>query len=161
MSEIRIPYRSPDALVADVIDCAREVLDGDELRVTEQVAFDALERGVRTVGGLLSELESAGTAGRHQILDKARVGVGMDTVADEEAHAAFVAANAALPPAATITASFKLALPPVALRTRLETRGSRCRFRIAAGGVIGTRTRPAPRTISHPTTWSDGSISRR
>lgn len=93
MTELRIPYQSADDPTASVVDAARKVLSGEELAVTEQIAYDALERGTTKIGDLLDELESAGADGRRRILDKARTGVGLMTVEDQEGHDRFVSAN--------------------------------------------------------------------
>ena len=98
MSEIRIPYQDEGDQILDAIDAARKTLDGDELRVTEQVVYDALSRGTTRVGGLLTELESAGSDGRRQLVDRARQSFGMKTVGEEEADAKFELENANLPP---------------------------------------------------------------
>ena len=43
-----------------MVDAARETLDGDELRVMEQMALRRDEQGHNRVAGLLAELEGAG-----------------------------------------------------------------------------------------------------
>jgi hypothetical protein len=75
--EIKLPFRSEDDWTLEVIDAAREVMDGDELEVTEQIAHDALASGSTKVGELLRELEAAGPAGRRRLLDEAREAVGL------------------------------------------------------------------------------------
>jgi hypothetical protein len=67
MPEFAIPYRGEDDLIVEAIDAARETLTGDELRVTEQIVWDALDRGVTKVGDLLAEFESAGATGRRRL----------------------------------------------------------------------------------------------
>jgi hypothetical protein len=81
-----------------VVDAAQKVLEGDELRVVEQIVSDALLRGTSKVGDLLSELEKAGPEGRRRIVNQARTGCGLDTLEDEAAHRAFVMANRNLRP---------------------------------------------------------------
>jgi hypothetical protein len=90
MTELRVPYRSEDDDVTSIADAARETLTGEERRVTEQLAFDALARGTTKVGDLFEELESAG----RQLLDRAREGCGMLSVEAEAAHTEFERANA-------------------------------------------------------------------
>ena len=51
MAEITIPFRSEDDLAIEVVDAARETLDGDELRVMEQLAYDAMSRGTTASPG--------------------------------------------------------------------------------------------------------------
>ncbi len=83
-------------MTIEVVDAAREVLEGDDLRVVEQVAYDAMVRGKTKVGDLLGELEAAGPDGRRRIVDQARENLGMMSLADEEGHRAFEVANRAL-----------------------------------------------------------------
>ncbi len=94
--EIAVPYRGEDDWTLDVIPAAREVLEGDDLKVVEQVAYDAMVRGKTKIGDLLNELEAAGPDGRRRIVDKARVACGLDTLEDAAAHQRFLQANAAL-----------------------------------------------------------------
>ncbi len=74
---IQIPYRDREGLIVDVIDCAREILNGEELQVTEALAFGALERGTVRVGALLDELEQASPAERRALADQAREAAGL------------------------------------------------------------------------------------
>jgi hypothetical protein len=98
MSEIRIPFPDPldaDESVIAIIDAAK-TLDGEERLIVEQIVHDATARGTTEAADLLDQLESAGPAGRRQVLDKARVGIGLRTVEREEQHERFLSANAAL-----------------------------------------------------------------
>jgi hypothetical protein len=99
VSEIRVAYQDEGDQILDAIDAARKTLDGDELRVAEQIVWHALEqRGVTRVGDLLEELETASPAVRRQIVDRARQSLGMKTLGAEEADREFERANANLPP---------------------------------------------------------------
>ena len=91
-----LPYRDEADMTIEVVDVAREVLEDDELRVVEQLAYDAMVRGVTTVGELLSEMEAAGPGGRRQIVDQARIACGLATLEDEAAHQRFLETNAAI-----------------------------------------------------------------
>jgi hypothetical protein len=81
-----------------VISWARETLDGDELRVTERLVRQALERCVTRVGDLLEELEQVGPTGRRRLVDQARQSLGMRTLGAEEADEAFKRNRATMPP---------------------------------------------------------------
>jgi hypothetical protein len=92
VSEIRIPFRGEDDLIVDVVDAARETMDGEELQVTEAVAFDAMARGTTTARVLLEELESP--ENRRAIVDRARQKAGLPSLeALEEARAITLAAR--------------------------------------------------------------------
>jgi hypothetical protein len=93
-----LPYRDPDNSVVSIADAASEILDGENARVAQQVAFDALGRGVTRVGDLLDELEAAGPDGRRALLDQARTNAGLRSTLAEEQHRAFEAANSNPPP---------------------------------------------------------------
>jgi hypothetical protein len=100
MTEIRVPLPdplSPDDTIADVHDAIRKSPDlGDEERkVAAAVAFKALERGTVRAAGLVEELEGPGA---RKIVNEARKSIGLNTIAEEEAHREFERVNASLPP---------------------------------------------------------------
>jgi hypothetical protein len=99
VSEFRIAYQDEDDQILEAIHAARKTLDGDELRVTEQLVRQALEqRCVTRVGDLLKELEQVGPTGRRQLVDEARTSLGMKTLDAEEAAEAFKRNRATMPP---------------------------------------------------------------
>jgi hypothetical protein len=83
---IRIPHRDRGGPIGEVVECARETLDGDDRRVTEQIVWGALNRGKLRVGDLLDELEHAGPAGRREVLDRAREAIGLERSKDIDAR---------------------------------------------------------------------------
>jgi hypothetical protein len=90
MTELRIAYQDEGDQILDAIDAARATLDGDELRVTEQLIRQALEqRSVTRVGDLLEELEQVGQTGRRRLVDEARTSLGMKTLDAEKADREF------------------------------------------------------------------------
>jgi hypothetical protein len=100
MSEVRVPFPdplSPDDLVVEVVDAARRSpdLSEEERDLTEALVFRAMERGTTTAAELAEELHGPDA---RRIVDEARKSIGLDTIADEEAHQRFDAANRALPP---------------------------------------------------------------
>jgi hypothetical protein len=99
LREIQIPHRHRDDRVLDVVDCARELgMDGEDLAVTEAIAFDALERGLLRVGDLLDHVENLGPDDRRRLLDRARLGAGLKTVEATEGESRYEMANQALRP---------------------------------------------------------------
>jgi len=94
--ELRIPYRSREDSLADVaLDTAE--LDAEDARVTRQLVMDAIGTDA-TAGELIDRIERMSQAERRDLLDRTRVRVGMDTIADTEAHERFLAANRAIRP---------------------------------------------------------------
>jgi hypothetical protein len=95
--QIDIPHRSRDESVVDVLcDDLRAIEDRESRAVARAVLQEAAESGTRTVGEVMDRLNRADPAEVREMLDRARVAAGLETTADVEGHAAFVAANRAL-----------------------------------------------------------------
>ena len=80
---------------------AREKLDGDERRIVRRVGLDlVVEHGSRieTVGDALDLIAAAGPAGRREMVEAARVKVGLPTIADEQFRVRQEAINRGLKP---------------------------------------------------------------
>lgn len=74
--KITIPHRFRDEGLVDVASHCRK-LEDDDARVTRQIVFKAMERGVRTAGELLDELKDLAPGARRALLDQARVAAGL------------------------------------------------------------------------------------
>jgi hypothetical protein len=97
---VDIPFHNRDERLgpAEVYENCRERIQDPERRQVTRQLLDHLwfDHGARTFGDAIDALEAAGPAGRRELLNRARTGVGLPTVEDERAHAAGVAANRAL-----------------------------------------------------------------
>jgi hypothetical protein len=100
--ELRLPYRSRDDRfnLGEVGDLTREAIsDPQERQVVRGVMFEiATEPGIETYGDALDRLEAAGVEGRRELVDAARRREGLPSLAQEEGHRAFEAANSQLMP---------------------------------------------------------------
>jgi hypothetical protein len=93
---IEIPHRARDESVVDVLcDDLRAIEDPESRAVTRAVLQEAAENGTRTVGQVIDGLEAMSQSERREVLDRARVELGLDTVAETIAHQRFVDANEA------------------------------------------------------------------
>ena len=95
--ELSVPFQDVrDRLhLGELHDLVHEAIsDPKEQTVTYELLFDlATTSGVDTYGDLLDRLEKAGTVGRRRLVDQARSSLGMESLADEEAHRVFEAVN--------------------------------------------------------------------
>jgi hypothetical protein len=101
VTEVRIPLQHPldsDDPILEVVSWARKTQAGDELRVTERIVRNALDRGVTRVGELVAELESAGSDGCRRIADEARRDAGLPSLSEAESKRALALAQRDDPP---------------------------------------------------------------
>ncbi len=98
--EIAVPFQDErDRLhLGEIHDLVHEAIsDPKEQKVTYELLFDlATTSGIDTYGDLLDRLEKVGEDGRRQLVDQARSSLGMESLADEQAHRVFEAANRSL-----------------------------------------------------------------
>jgi hypothetical protein len=93
--QIQIPCRDRDDSIIDVAANARHLPD-EEAKVALAIATDAMVDGVETAGQLLDKLGAMSQPERHELLNRARVDSGLDTVEDVVALQRFEQANRVL-----------------------------------------------------------------
>ncbi len=91
--EIKIPYQSRGQKVSEALAAGvdRAVERGEDRDVVTSLLVQAA--GFKNMGALIDHVESLDAEGRRDLLNKARAGVGLDTVEDVQAHRTFIRAN--------------------------------------------------------------------
>ncbi len=84
--KISIPHRFRDESLIDAASHCRKLGQDDDRQVARQIVFKAMERGLRTAGDLLDELEKLAPDARRRLLDQARAAVGLPDTATIEAR---------------------------------------------------------------------------
>jgi hypothetical protein len=86
--EIRIPYRDRSDPLPAVVDATQALPEGDDRAVARQIVLRGMTSGMATAGDLLDELDAMSSAERRALLDGARTGAGLPSLAEVDAQRA-------------------------------------------------------------------------